>query len=135
MIWKPDLEPDASGADAEDEFDEIQKMLQAHVSEFAEEHDLSFEMLALLLVSLGLTSRMMEYVMSVERPSGLGLKRDLDRFGRNFDDLLRNAKRGADDFVSRSMDLRQQIDESEPAEDALDPENGTTDQKQAAAKT
>ena len=38
-------------------------------------------------------------ICDVEKPSGSGLKLDLDRFRREVDDALRHAKKGADEFI------------------------------------
>src|SRR6266436_9514018 len=92
----------------DDEFDELRNILYAQVSEFAEEHDLPVGALSPLLLDLGVTSRMMDYVLSVEKPSGTGLKLDLDRMGREIDDLVRDCKRHAEEFIDNSKDALQE---------------------------
>jgi hypothetical protein len=107
----PDLE--------DDDFNELLGMLHARVSEFAEEHDLPVGALSPLLLDLGVTSRMMDYVLSVEKPSASGLKLDLDRMGREIDDLVRDYKRHAEEFVDNSKEaLREAVAELEAELDA-----------------
>jgi hypothetical protein len=47
---------------------------------------------------------MFDYVMSTEKPSGSGLKLDLDRYRRDVDESVRAAKKGADDFVAKAKE-------------------------------
>ena len=58
--------------------------------------------------------RMMNYVESVAKPSGGGLKLDLDRFHRDIEDLVRELKKNADRFVTES---RQAIAAAKLGED------------------
>jgi hypothetical protein len=92
----------------DDEFDELRNILYAQVSEFAEEHDLPVGALSPLLLDLGVTSRMMDYVLSVEKPSGSGLKLELDRMRRDIDDLVRDCKRNADEFIAHSKEALEE---------------------------
>jgi hypothetical protein len=105
-------EPKHEQLDSDDpeseEFDRMRDMLHAHVSEFAEEHDLPVGALSPLLLDLAVTSRMMDYVLSVEKPSGSGLKLDLDRMQREVDHFVRDCKRHADEFVDHSKDMLQE---------------------------
>lgn len=95
-----DLGDDASYAS----YEALSGALQKHVAEFADKHEVPFGMMALLLIDLGVGSRMIEYLVTTAKPSGSGLKLDLDRFRREFDDYIRDCKRDADDFVCRSKD-------------------------------
>jgi hypothetical protein len=107
--WK-DEQPGTDDADFEgdDDFDRMRDMLYARISEFAEEHDLPVGALSPLLLDLGVTSRMMDYVLSVEKPSASGLKLDLDRMRRDVDDLVRSCKRNAEEFIDHSKDALQE---------------------------
>ena len=108
----PDLE--------DDDFNELLGMLHARVSEFAEEHDLPVGALSPLLLDLGVTSRMMDYVLSVEKPSGSGLKLDLDRMRREVDHFVRDCKRHADEFVDHSKDVLHEAQAELEAEAGLE---------------
>jgi hypothetical protein len=85
--------------------------LYARISEFADEHELSFGMLALLLVDLGVSSRMIDYLATTAKPSASGLKLDLDRFRREIDEYMRGSKRDADNFILASKDLIAELAE------------------------
>jgi hypothetical protein len=105
MSWPKDEQPDTDEGDEDGEFERLRDMLHAHISEFAEEHDLPDGELSPLLLDLAVTSRMTDYVMSVAKPSGSGLKLDLDRLGREIEDFVRDCKRHSDEFVAHSKDV------------------------------
>src|SRR5437764_13087913 len=88
------------GAATKKEYDELRESLGTVVSDFCEKHELSQGALSLLLIELGITARMADYVLSVEKPSGSGLKLELDRFNREVNDLVRSSRKIADDFVA-----------------------------------
>ncbi len=108
---------DLDESDADDEYDRMRDMLDAHISEFAEEHDLPVGALSPLLLDLAVLTRMADYAMSVEKPSGSGLKLDLDRMHREVDHFVRDCKRHADEFVANSKDALQAAKAELEAED------------------
>jgi hypothetical protein len=90
------------GEDADD--DEFQRHGQAiHqlVLDYLEEHDIPDAAGTLLMLDGAITMRMIAYAGEVERPSGSGLKLDLDRFRRDMDDAIRAAKKDADEFIEK----------------------------------
>ena len=66
---------------------------------FAQENEVNHATLALLLIDLGVDSRVLEYLYKSEKPSNLGLKRDLDRFRREIDLFFRSTKMDADFLI------------------------------------
>jgi hypothetical protein len=103
----PDSNDDLFGEDDNDavsDFDRLTDILFQHVSEFADEEDVADELLPLLLLRLSLSIRMMSYAMSVAKPSGGGLKLDLDRFRRDVEELFREVKRDADRFIAEAKE-------------------------------
>ena len=52
-----------------------------------------------LMVGIALNMRMLAYGVEVDNPSSGGLKLDLDRFRQEFEDIVRDAKNGADGFI------------------------------------
>ena len=126
MSWPKDEQGDTDEGEADGEFERMRDMLHEHISEFAEEHDLPDGELSSLLLDLAVTSRMSDYVMSVEKPSGSGLKLDLDRMGREIEHFIRDCKRGAEEFVDHAKDAlaeaAQEEMEAEAGLKALDQE-------------
>jgi hypothetical protein len=99
-----DLFGDEPDREAVDEFERMRELLHARISEFADEHDVPDGMLSALLLDLAVTARMMDYTLSVEKPSASGLKLELDRMQRDIADFLRDCKRHADEFIEHSKE-------------------------------
>jgi hypothetical protein len=103
----PDDKDDLFSEDGDEEvadFDRLTDLLFQHVSEFADEEDVADDILPLLLLRLSATTRMMAYAVSVAKPSGGGLKLDLDRFRRDADELIRVMKKDADRFIAQARE-------------------------------
>jgi len=92
------------GDEALDDFNRLTDILFQRVSEFAEEEDVADDILPLLLLRLSATMRVMAYAVSVAKPSGGGLKLDLDRFRRDADELIRELKKDADRFIAQARE-------------------------------
>ena len=90
--------------EAVEEFDRLTDILFERVAEFAEDEDVGDDMIPPLLLRLALTTRMMNYASSVAKPSGGGLKLDLDRFRRDIEDLIRELKKNADRFIAETKE-------------------------------
>jgi hypothetical protein len=104
-IEMPDDDDDQFGEDENetaDDFDGLTDILFQRVAEFAEDEDVSDEALSEMLLRLSLTIRMMTYVMSVAKPSGAGLKLDLDRYRRDAEEFIREMKKDADEIVTKA---------------------------------
>jgi hypothetical protein len=101
------------------EWEQHQAALFEAIEEFQEEHDVNDSAMSLLLADLAANKRMMGYALEVEQPSGTGLKLELDRFRRELDDLFRELKKNADEFVSQAKKLIEQVarEEAEHEED------------------
>jgi hypothetical protein len=114
----PEDQDDLSGEDeneALDEFDRLTAALSQRVIAFAEEEDLPDEMLSPLLLRLALTMRMVAYTETAAKPSGGGLKLDLDRFLRDIESLIRATKKDADGFIAKAREsmAAAELDEDE----------------------
>ena len=94
------FDPDASEQEIADEMEALFLAFHEHAQEFAQERELNDGIVSLMALRLSLSARMLDYVMSTEKPSGSGLKLDLDRFRRDMDESVRAAKKGADEFVA-----------------------------------
>jgi hypothetical protein len=105
-------------AEAGDELDQHGLALHQIVQDYMDEHDLSDELGALLLLNISVRMRMVGYALETENPSASGLKMDLDRFNREIGDCIRAAKKGADEFIEEAMVLREAAEEE--VDDELD---------------
>jgi len=114
---------DESDREAVDEFERMRELLHARISEFADEHDVPDGMLSALLLDLAVTARMMDYTLSMEKPSASGLKLELDRMQREIADFVRDCKRHADEYIEHSKDAIAQARAELEAEE----ENGAAE--------
>ena len=106
-------------ADDTDDYAEIGQALHSRIEEFAEEHDLPEREISLLLLEIAMKSRMAGYVLSVERPSGSGLKLELDRMRRDADELIRGAKELRTQYVADGKELLKQAEQAEQDEQKI----------------
>src|SRR6516162_2986200 len=98
-------------AEAGDELDQHGLALHQIVQDYMDEHDLSDELGALLLLNISVRMRMVGYALETEKPSASGLKMDLDRFNSEIGDCIRAAKKGAEEFIEEAMVLREAAEE------------------------
>jgi hypothetical protein len=100
---------------AVDDLDRLTDLLFQRVEAFAEEEDVADELLSPLLLRLAVTMRMVAYAATVAKPSGSGLKLDLDRFRRDIEDLIRATKKDADRFIAQAREsmAAAELDEDE----------------------
>jgi hypothetical protein len=90
-------EPEDVGFDEEQEYhaEEIKNI----VLDYVEENEVPEETAIVSLIQLAVSMQMATYMGSVEKPSVNGLKMELERFGKDIDEMLREAKNGAAEFV------------------------------------
>jgi hypothetical protein len=93
---------DDDGQETLAEFDRLTQLLSQHVVKFAEDEDISDEMLSPLLLRIAITSRMVGYLATTAKPSAGGLKLDLDRFRRDVEDVIRETKKDAEAFIAHT---------------------------------
>lgn len=82
---------------------------------YADKEDLSDGFMAQLASDLGLSLRMIAYASETEKPSVGGLRLDLDRFARELGESVREAKKGAAEFIAEAKAAREE-DERAAAE-------------------
>ena len=71
------------------------------LEDFAEDYELGAEQIVDLLLDVALSFRTLGYFEGVERPLASGMKMDLDRLRREFDDLVRLVKKEAEERIAR----------------------------------
>jgi hypothetical protein len=127
--------PDDEGATDQfvEEFERHRDALYEHIVDFMEEEDISEDYVAQLLADAMIRMRMTAYGIGVESPSVAGLKMDLDRLNKELGEFLREAKKGAEEYIDHVKEMRAEIDagveveegeeESEENQDGEDVEN------------
>jgi hypothetical protein len=93
-------EDDAEFAAWAEEFDSRCRALYELVSQHMDREEIDEEYAAQMLTDIAVRMRMIAYGIGVEKPSAGGLKLDLDRFRQEVDHLVRDAKKGAEKFIS-----------------------------------
>jgi hypothetical protein len=100
---------DPEPGEAADELERHRAGLYERICDFMEEEDIDEAYAAHLLLDAALSMRMTAYGIGVENPSAAGLKLDLDRLGREVEGLVRDAKRGAEEFIRTAKEMRASI--------------------------
>ena len=104
--------PDDDEADF-DGYEDTREALLGILSDFAEDRDLAVGALSPILIDIAVMWRMTDYAVSVEKPSGSGLKLEIDRMRRDIEDHLRSCKRHADEFIAHSKDLLREAEDDD----------------------
>jgi hypothetical protein len=96
-----------------DEFERHREALYQLVSDYMDEEGVSETFAAQLLLDATVHMRMAAYGTAVEQPSVSGLKLDLDRLRQEMDQFVREAKKGAEDYIREVKSLREEIEREE----------------------
>jgi hypothetical protein len=108
-----------------DDFARHGRAVHELVQEYLNTHDISDGAGSVLLLDVAIHMRTIGYVLEVEKPSGSGLKLELDRFRREFDEAIRHAKKGTDEFIQTIKPMLEEaknLDDDEDDEDDEDEE-------------
>jgi hypothetical protein len=111
-----------AGNEAQDELDQHGLALHQLIQDYMDEHDLSDELTALLLLNISIRMRMVGYALEADEPSASGLKTDLDLLHREIGECIGAAKKGAEEFIEEAMVLREAAEEEEEIEDEMENE-------------
>ena len=103
-----------------EEFERHRDAIYDRLCDYMEDVEISESYVAQLLVDAMIRMRMTAYGMGVESPSVAGLKLDLDRLSKELGEFLREAKKGAEEFIGHVKELRAAADAELDAEE----ENG-----------
>jgi hypothetical protein len=117
MSDKDDVFGEDAEAEADDELQRHREELFERITQFMEEEDINEVAASYLLLEVVLTLRMSAYGMGVKSPSAAGLKLDLDRLQREIADLIRLAKKGAEEFIRSANEMRAAVEEEDEAEE------------------
>ena len=94
-----------------EEFERHRDALCDHICGFMEEAEINEAYVAQLLADAMIRMRMTAYGMGVESPSVAGLKLDLDRLRDELGVFLREAKKGAEEYIGLVKKMRAEVDE------------------------
>ena len=83
----------------EAEQDEHAEEIKNIVLDYVEENEVPDQTAVFTLLQIDVSLQMSSYMMETEKPSVAGLKLELDRFGGDIADLIRDSKKGAAEFI------------------------------------
>ena len=110
-------EDDAAMDQFVEDFERHRDAIYGLVCDYMEDADINEGYVAQLLADATIRMRMTAYGLGVENPSVAGLKLDLDRLSKELDDFLREAKKGAEEFIGHVKELRASADAGLDAEE------------------
>jgi hypothetical protein len=82
------------------------------VLDYLDEHEVDEGTAVFGLVEVALSVAMSGYAMSVDKPSVGGLRMALDRLAKDISDLIREAKKGAEEFLAETKAALENEDEA-----------------------
>ena len=111
-----DAKDDLFGDDPEarkvlEEIDAHGRAIFRLICDYADEHELSDEFVSEMAFEAGVHLRMLAYVRETAKPSASGLKLDLDRCRRDLDDVFRDYKKAADEYVRATKEAIEDAEE------------------------
>ena len=95
------------------EFERHCDELYERIADYMDEAEIGEAYVAQLLLEAMIRMRMEAYAIDVEKPSVAGLKLDLDRLQRQVDELVREAKKGAEDYIREVKKERSEVDRAD----------------------
>ena len=106
-----------------DDLERHRQELHERICDYMNEEEIDENYVAHLLLESAINLRMSAYGVYVENPSVAGLKIDLDRMGRELDEMLRAAKKGAEEYIRLVKEERAKLEaEAETSSDEEAPE-------------
>jgi len=101
-----------------DDLERHSQELHERICGYMDEEEIDENYVAHLLLESAINLRMSAYGVYVENPSVAGLKIDLDRMGRELDEMLRAAKKGAEEYIRLVKEERAKLEaEAETSSD------------------
>jgi hypothetical protein len=110
-------EDDAAMDQFVEDFERHRDAIYELICDYMEDADVNEGYVAPLLADAAIRMRMTAYGLGVENPSVAGLKLDLDRLRNELNEFLREAKKGAEEFIGRVKELRAAADAELELED------------------
>ena len=95
--------------EANNEYLGIRERLINAINEFGDTEDIGEGQIAELLLDIAIGMRTVDYLAQVEKPSASGLRLELDRMRKEFDEMARGAKKGAEERIELFRTLAAEV--------------------------
>jgi hypothetical protein len=96
-----------------EDFERHRDAIYERICDYMEEVEIGEAYVAQLLIDAMIRMRMTAYGLGVENPSVAGLKLDLDRLRGEVNVFVREAKKGAEEYIGHVKDMRAEVDAQE----------------------
>jgi|SRR3984893_11265424 hypothetical protein len=103
-----------------EDFERHRDAIYERILDYMDEAEIGEAYVAQLLIDAMIRMRMTAYGLGVESPSVAGIKMDLDRLKDEVSVFLREAKKGADEYIRHVKEMRAEVDAK--VEDEEEPE-------------
>jgi len=110
-------ENDSAADEFVEDFERHRDAIYELVCDYMDDVEISESYVAQLLIDAMIRMRMTAYGMGVESPSVAGLKLDLDRLRDEVGVFLREAKKGAEEYITLVKDMRADAEAALEAEE------------------
>ena len=104
-----------------DDLERHRQELHERICDYMNEEEIDENYVAHVLLESAVNLRMAAYGLYVENPSVAGLKIDLERMARELGEMLRAAKKGAEEYIRLAKEERAKLEaeaETNPEEEA-----------------
>ena len=116
------FEDDSASDEFVEDFERHRDAIYERLLDYMDEAEIGEAYVAQLLIDAMIRMRMTAYGLGVESPSVAGIKMDLDRLKDEVSVFLREAKKGADEYIRHVKDLRAEVDAKMEDEEEEGPE-------------
>jgi hypothetical protein len=106
-----------------EEFERHRNAIYGRLSDYMDAAEIDEAYMAQLLIDAMIRMRMTAYGLGVESPSVAGLKLDLDRVRNEVNEFVREAKKGAEEYIGHVKEARAEADAKLAAEGEEENEN------------
>jgi len=106
-----------------EEFERHRNAIYGRLSDYMDAAEIDEAYMAQLLIDAMIRMRMTAYGLGVESPSVAGLKLDLDRLRNEVNEFVREAKKGAEEYIGHVKEARAEADAKLAAEGEEENEN------------
>ena len=93
-----------------DDLERHRQELHERICGYMDEEEIDENYVAHLLLESAINLRMSAYGVYVENPSVAGLKIDLERMARELGEMLRAAKKGAEEYIRLAKEERAKLE-------------------------
>jgi hypothetical protein len=101
-----------------EDFERHRDAIYERILDYMDEAEIGEAYVAQLLIDAMIRMRMTAYGLGVESPSVAGIKMDLDRLKDEVSVFLREAKKGAEEYIRHVKDMRAEVDAQEEDEES-----------------